>query len=192
MVQPSSENKHTMQEISSLCVFCGAQNNVPKKYLQMGAYLGEQLAKRSVRMVYGGGDCGVMGAAANATLKAGGEVTGVFPLSLRDLENEHASLTEIFIVESMHERKKKMFDLSDGFIVLPGGFGTMDEMFEILTWKQLQLHSKPLIIVNFDDYWTPLVQLMDNILAKGFARREHADLYQVVTTPDEVFAALAE
>lgn len=176
-----------MSSISSLCVFCGAQNAVPKHFLDMGAYLGEQLARRNIRLVYGGGDCGVMGAVANATMKAGGQVTGVFPRSLKNLENEHQSLTEIILVESMHERKKKMFDLSDGFIVLPGGFGTMDETFEILTWKQLQFHHKPLIIVNYNDYWNPLVQLMDNIISTGFARPENAGLYRVVSSPDEVF-----
>jgi uncharacterized protein (TIGR00730 family) len=179
-----------MSSISSLCVFCGAQNAVPKQFLEMGAYLGEQLAKRGIRLIYGGGDCGVMGAVANATMKAGGEVTGVFPRSLKNLENEHQALTEIILVESMHERKKKMFDLADGFIVLPGGFGTMDEMFEILTWKQLKFHEKPLIIVNYQNYWTPLVQLMDNIIATGFARPENALLYKVVSEVDEVFTKI--
>lgn len=179
-----------MKKIKSICVFCGAQNAVPKHFLEMGAYFGEMLARRDIRLIYGGGDCGIMGAVANACLKAGGEVTGVFPISLRNLENEHQSLTEIIIVESMHERKKKMFDLTDAFVVLPGGFGTMDEMFEILTWKQLQLHNKPLTIVNYEQYWEPLVKLMDNILAIGFARPENADLYEVVERLEDVFESL--
>lgn len=179
-----------MKAIQSICVFCGAQNAVPKHYLEMGAHFGEMLAKRGIRLIYGGGDCGVMGAVANATLAAGGEVTGVFPLSLRSLENEHTSLTEIIIVESMHERKKKMFDLTDAFVVLPGGFGTMDETFEILTWKQLKLHNKPLIIVNYEKYWEPLVRLMDNIIQIGFARPENAELYDVVDHADDVFNCL--
>lgn len=179
-----------MSQISSLCVFCGAQNAVPKHFLEMGAYFGEQLAKHNIRLIYGAGDCGIMGAVANATLKAGGHATGVFPRSLKNLENEHQSLTETILVESMHERKKKMFDLADGFVVLPGGFGTMDETFEVLTWKQLKFHDKPIIIVNYHHYWTPLIQLMDNIINIGFAKPENAQLYTVVTELDEVFNVL--
>ena len=179
-----------MKTIKSLCVFCGAQDNVAQHFLDMGARFGEHLAKNNVRMIYGGGDCGLMGAAANAALKNGGEVTGVFPLSLREMENEHQSLTEIIIVESMHERKKKMFDLTDAFVILPGGFGTMDEMFEIITWRQLLLHEKPVIIVNYRGYWDGLVALMDNILAEGFATPETRGLYQVVDKPSDVFLLL--
>ncbi len=177
--------------VKSVCVFCGAQNAVPKHFLDMGSYFGEQLAKQSLKLVYGGGDCGLMGATANATMANGGHVTGVFPISLRSLENEHKSLSEIVIVGSMHERKKLMFDMSDAFVVLPGGFGTMDELFEILTWKQLKLHDKPIIIVNYENYWAPLVTLMENIMLTGFAKRENAQLYKVVETPDEAIAALS-
>lgn len=176
-----------MTNIKSLCVFCGAQNNVPKHFLDMGAEFGKHLAKKNIRMIYGGGDCGLMGAAANASLDAGGKVVGVFPMSLKEIENEHQSLTEIIIVESMHERKKKMYDLTDAFVVLPGGFGTMDEMFEIITWKQLLLHEKPVIIVNYKGYWDHLVALMDNIVDNGFAKPETKLLYQVVDTPEDVF-----
>lgn len=177
--------------IRSLCVFCGAQNAVPKHFIDMGSYFGEEVAKRGIKLVYGGGDCGLMGAAANAAMKTGGHVTGVFPISLRSLENEHKSLSEIVIVGSMHERKKLMFDMSDAFVVLPGGFGTMDEMFEILTWKQLKLHEKPIIIVNYENYWSPLVTLMENIMLTGFAKRENAQLYKVVATPDEALSVLS-
>jgi hypothetical protein len=176
--------------VSSLCVFCGAQNDVDPKYFAMGAEFGRMLAEQKIRLVYGGGDCGVMGATANAVMQSKGEVTGVFPISLRTLENEHKGLTEIVIVGSMHERKKLMFDLSDAFIILPGGFGTMDEMFEILTWKQLKLHDKPVIIVNYQGYWDPLIALMDNIVNTGFARQETADIYRVVHEPRQVFEAI--
>lgn len=175
---------------SSLCVFCGAQNAVDPSYLAMGAQFGKMLAERNIKLVYGGGDCGLMGAVANATLKAGGHVTGVFPISLRNIENEHDHLSEIVIVGSMHERKKLMFDLSEGFIVLPGGFGTLDEMFEILTWRQLQLHEKPVVIVNYQGYWNPLITLMDNIIRERFARHETAAFYQVVEQPEQVFDLL--
>lgn len=180
-----------MSTIESLCVFCGAQNAVAKHFLDMGAWFGEEMARRNIKLVYGGGDCGLMGAVANSVMKGGGHVTGVFPISLRNIENEHQNLSEIVIVGSMHERKKLMFDLSQAFVILPGGFGTMDEMFEILTWKQLLLHDKPIIIINYKGYWDPLVALLQNILAKGFARPESAALFQIVNTPEEAFALLS-
>lgn len=179
-----------MTSPKSLCIFCGAQNAVDKQYLEMGAVMGRMLAERDIKMVYGGGDCGVMGAVANACMKSGGHVTGVFPIALRNIENEHENLSEIVIVGNMHERKKLMFDLSEGFVVLPGGFGTLDEMFEILTWRQLQIHEKPVVIVNYGGYWTPLINLMDNIVRTRFARIETASFYQVVDTPEQVFSVL--
>lgn len=179
-----------MSSIQSLCVFCGAQNAVDKKFIEMGAAFGKMMAQRNIRLVYGGGDCGLMGAVANAVMENNGHATGVFPISLRNLENEHKSLSEIVIVGSMHERKKLMFDLSQGFVVLPGGFGTMDEMFEILTWRQLQLHTRPTIIVNYEGYWDKLIALMDSIIQHRFARPETADFYQVVTQPEQVFGLL--
>jgi uncharacterized protein (TIGR00730 family) len=179
-----------MSSIQSVCVFCGAQNAVDKKYLDMGSRFGSMLAESKIRLVYGGGDCGLMGAVANSVMQGGGHATGVFPISLRNLENEHKSLSEIVIVGSMHERKKLMFDLSHAFVVLPGGFGTMDEMFEILTWRQLQLHEKPVIIVNYDGYWDKLIALMDNIIGTRFARAETSSFYQVVSTPEDAMEIL--
>lgn len=179
-----------MEKKKSVCVFCGASNNVPKKFLDIGAKFGEILAARDVTLVYGGGDCGVMGAVANSTMKHGGHATGVFPVSLRNLENEHQSLTEIIIVNTMHERKQLMFEKSDAFIVFPGGFGTMDEMFEIITWKQLQLHHKPVVIFNYQHYWDPLIALMDNIIDNGFARPEVAGYYNVVDRVEAILEVL--
>jgi uncharacterized protein (TIGR00730 family) len=174
----------------SVCVFCGASNAVAQKFLDIGAEFGQRLAKRDVTLIYGGGDCGVMGAVANATMKNGGHVTGVFPVSLRNIENEHQNLSEIIIVDTMHERKMGMFERSDAFIVFPGGFGTMDEMFEILTWKQLQLHNKPVIIFNYQGYWDPLIALMKNIIEQGFAKAEVATFYHVVTVVEEILDIL--
>ena len=179
-----------MTNKKSVCVFCGASNNVPKKFLDIGAEFGTMLAKRDITLVYGGGDCGVMGAVANATMKAEGRVTGVFPVSLRNIENEHQSLSEIIIVNTMHERKMAMFERSQAFVVFPGGFGTMDEMFEILTWKQLQLHDKPVIIFNYQGYWDPLIALMKNIIEVGFAKAEVTTFYHVVTELDEIMDVL--
>ena len=175
-----------MNPRKSVCVFCGASNNIPKKYFDIGEQFGKILAQRGITLVYGGGDCGVMGAVANSTMKAGGHVTGVFPVSLRNIENEHQNLTEIIIVNTMHERKQNMFERSDAFIVFPGGFGTMDEMFEILTWKQLLLHNKPVVIFNYEGYWDPLIALMKNIIETGFAKTEVATYYHVVTKIEDI------
>ena len=174
----------------SICVFCGASNNVDKKFLNIGAEFGQLLALRDVTLVYGGGDCGVMGAVANSTMKHGGYAIGVFPRSLRNIENEHQSLTEITIVDTMHERKQNMFERSDAFVVFPGGFGTMDEMFEILTWKQLMLHNKPVVIFNYQGYWDPLIALMKNIIECRFAKAEVATYYHVVDKLENIFDIL--
>ena len=179
-----------MTKKKSVCVFCGASNNVPQKFLDIGAKFGELMAARGVSLVYGGGDCGVMGAVANATLKKGGEATGVFPISLRNIENEHQSLSEIIIVNTMHERKQLMFERSDAFVIFPGGCGTMDEMFEIITWKQLQLHHKPIVIFNYEHYWDPLIALLNNIIDNGFAKPETAGYYTVVDRVEAVLEVL--
>ena len=179
-----------MKYPESVAVFCGASNDVAETHLNVGKELGEEFAKKDIRLVYGGGDCGVMGAIANAVLSNDGEVTGVFPKTLKDIEDEHESLSEIILVDTMHERKEIMYKRSKAFIILPGGFGTMDEMFEIITWKQLRLHSKPIIIFNHNGYWNHLVCLMDNIIAKGFARDEVATFYQVVDDLPSLMEAL--
>jgi uncharacterized protein (TIGR00730 family) len=170
----------------SLCVFCGAQNAVDAAHLSMGTQVGTAIAQSGLRLVFGGGDCGMMGAVANATMKAGGEAIGVFPHHLRTHEAEHTGLTETIIVGSMHERKKLMFDLSDMFAILPGGFGTMDEMFEILTWRQIGLHEKPVFIFNHLGYWNPLIAMMEHIIEQRFAKPINREFYQVVETLDEL------
>lgn len=179
-----------MSKKKSVCVFCGASNDVAKKFLDIGADFGKLLAARDITLVYGGGDCGIMGAVANSTMKHDGHVTGVFPVSLRNIENEHQSLTEIIIVNTMHERKQLMFERSDAFIVFPGGFGTMDEMFEILTWKQLLLHEKEIVIFNYQGYWDPLIALMHSIIENGFAKPETATYFHVVTELEQIIDVL--
>ena len=174
----------------SVAVFCGASNNVSKSRLDVGKELGEEFAKHDIRLVYGGGDCGVMGAIANGTMDNGGQVTGVFPKTLKDMEDEHESLSEIIVVDTMHQRKEIMYKRSNAFVILPGGFGTMDEMFEIITWKQLRLHNKPIIIFNHKGYWNHLVSLMDNIIAKGFAKKEVHSFYEVVDDLPSLMEAL--
>ncbi len=176
----------------SVCVFCGAQNAVPQAYLEAGREFGQRLAENNLALVYGGGDCGVMGAVANAVLFHDGWVTGVFPENLRQLEQEHHALSKIIIVDSMHTRKEIMYRKSDMFVIFPGGFGTMDEMFEIITWRQLRLHNKPIIIFNQNGYWDHLVSLMENIIETGFAREETYSFYKVVSTLDELMEYIGQ
>lgn len=175
--------------ISAVCVFCGAQNAVDDIYKEVGRKLGEKIAKSGKKLVYGGGDCGIMGAVANATLAHNGHAIGVFPRSLRNLEEEHHSLSEIHIVDTMHERKQLMYEKSDVFVALPGGCGTLDELFEILTWKQLGLHTKRIIIFNYKGYWDHLVKMLDVMLELKFARAETRAMYEVMDTLEELYAA---
>lgn len=181
--------QHTSNK-TSICVFCGAQNNVDPRHLEVGRQLGTHLAEAGYRMVFGGGDCGMMGAVADAAMESGGEVIGVFPEHLKSFEAEHTGITETIIVGSMHERKKMMFDLSDAFAILPGGFGTMDEMFEILTWRQIGLHDKPVFIFNHLDYWDPLLHMMQHIIGEGFAKPVNHTYYTAVQTLDELIHSL--
>lgn len=171
-----------------VCCFCGAQNAVPQPFLDAGTQLGKRMAQNYIALIYGGGDSGVMGAVANAVMAGGGWVTGIIPESLRDIESEHQQLSKLVVVDSMHTRKELMYRKSDIFAILPGGFGTMDEMFEILTWKQIALHNKPIVIFNQDGYWDHLIALMDVIIATGFARPETRKLYDVVHTVEELIA----
>ena len=166
--------------MQALCVFCGAQNDVPEAHLNIAGQVGKAIADADKTLVFGGGDCGLMGRTANGTLDAGGKVIGVFPRHMRAIEKEHRELTELHFVDTMHERKQMMYDKSDAFLILPGGCGTMDEMFEILTWRQIELHEKPIIIFNHLGYWDHLIALLDNIIANGFARPETRGMFEVV------------
>ncbi len=178
------------QRIQSVCVFCGAQNAVPKQHLDMAREFGGDLAKNQIQLVYGGGDCGLMGAVANGALEQGGKVLGVFPRSLGRIEVEHQGLSEMHFVDSMHERKQIMYDNADTFVVLPGGFGTMDEMFEVITWRQIKIHEKDVIIYNHEGFWDPLIKLLDHMIDLRFAREETRTFYTVVNTKEELYALL--
>jgi uncharacterized protein (TIGR00730 family) len=183
----------TKEEIKKfICVFCGAQNAVPQKHLDAGTTFGLEMAKRGLGLVYGGGDCGVMGAVANAVLEGDGWVTGVFPEHLRAIEEEHKHLSETVIVENMHSRKQLMYKRSDAFVIFPGGFGTMDETFEILTWKQIGLHDKPIIIFNHEGYWDHLVALFENIIDTGFATKATRGIYEVIDTMDALLKRMEQ
>jgi hypothetical protein len=152
--------------------------------------LGRLLAEQGIRLVYGGGRIGLMGVVAQAVMRHGGQVTGVIPDFLMKLEVGHTGVTDLVVVDSMHERKRRMFELSDGFVVLPGGLGTLDETFEIVTWKQLRQHSKPVVILTTGGYWTPFADLVRAIVAGGFAHPAINDLFSLVESADDVVPAL--
>ncbi|MFM9889086.1 MAG: TIGR00730 family Rossman fold protein [Rickettsiales bacterium] len=176
--------------MNSICVFCGAQNAVAEEYKTMAHQLGLDMARAGKQLVYGGGDCGLMGAVANGTLEGGGKAIGVFPRSLGRIEVEHKGLTTMHMVDSMHERKQIMYDHADVFVILPGGFGTLDEMFEVITWRQIGIHEKSVIIFNHNGYWNHLLALMDNIIASSFAKPINRTFYTVVDTKAELYALL--
>lgn len=179
-----------MMKIASLCVFCGSKVGLDPLFRQAATQLGRSMAERGVRLVYGGGRIGLMGVLADAVLGHGGLVTGVIPSFLEDLEVENRDVTELVITASMHERKQRMFELADGFVSLPGGLGTFDETIEIVTWKQLQLHQKPVVLVNVGGYFEPFRRLVAAAIRTGFAHPAVAELFTVVDGVDEVFAAL--
>ncbi|MBP2312605.1 TIGR00730 family Rossman fold protein [Azospirillum soli] len=179
-----------MKAPKSVCVYCGSSSRVADLHKDTAHALGEGLARRDIQLVYGGGRVGLMGIVADAALGAGGSVVGIIPEHIQSAEVEHTGLTELHVVDSMHTRKRMMMERSDAFVVLPGGLGTMDETFEVLTWKQLRLHDKPIVIVDVDGYWRPLLGLIDHMIAQGFAQTGHRALFTVVNEADEVFDAL--
>lgn len=159
--------------LNSICVYCGSSAGARPIYAEAAQAVGRILAEQELRLVYGGGRVGLMGILADAALAAGGTVVGVIPRSLADKEIAHAGLTELHVVGSMHERKMLMADLADGFIALPGGFGTLEEFCEVLTWAQLGLHRKPCGLLNVAGFYDPLLALLDHAAAEGFVRAEH-------------------
>ena len=181
-----------MRNIRRLCVYCGSSGAVDKQYREAATELGARLAAAEIGLVYGGGRVGLMGLLADAALAGGGDVTGIIPSRLRDAELAHRGATELVVVDSMHERKRLMAEKADAFAILPGGIGTLDEMFEIVSWKQLELHGKPIFLVDIGGYWSPLRALLEHIVAKGFARPETRNLVQVVPTVAGLMASLGE
>jgi uncharacterized protein (TIGR00730 family) len=174
----------------SLCVYCSSSDTIPNGHRKCARKLGQLLAKNDIHMVTGGGHVGLMGETADAALAAGGEVTGIVPHFIKRLELVHRGLTRLIEVESMHERKQKMFDMSDAFAALPGGLGTLDETFEIITWKHLGLHNRPIFLIEAGGYWKPFHNLFEHMIATGYARQGCRDLYTVATNPEQVIAAL--
>lgn len=173
-----------------VCVFCGSSDGSSPVYLEAARRLGEEISRRGLGLVYGGGKVGLMGAVADAALAAGGEVVGVMPDALISREIGHEGLTELHVVGSMHERKKLMADLSDGFVALPGGYGTLEEFLEVLSWARLSIHEKPCALLDVDGYWEPLIALFDRGVSEGFVLPDHRSLVLTREDPGEVLDAL--
>ncbi len=177
--------------MKSVCVFCGSALGQRPAYVHAARELGAEAAKRGVRVVYGGANVGLMGELANAALEAGGEVLGVIPTFLAQREIEHRGLTQLIEVGSMHERKNLMASHADAFISLPGGFGTLDELFEMLTWSQIGLHHKPSALLNVDGYYDQLLAFLDTAREAGLVRSEHLAVLQVARDAKGVLDLLA-
>ena len=171
--------------MNTICVYCGSNVGSKPVYAERAMALGDRIAKEGLALVYGGGNVGLMGVVADAVLAAGGEVVGVIPQQLVDWEVAHRGVTRLEVVNSMHERKARMFDLSDAFVALPGGFGTLDEMFEMLTWRQLGLGDKPCAFLDVDGFYAPLMQMLDRMVAERFL---HADQRQDLWHGDDLGA----
>jgi len=169
-----------------ITVFCGSSSGTEENYTEQAALLGKTLAKQNIELVYGGANVGLMGAVADGVLNNGGKAIGVLPDFLRSKEIAHKQLTELILVETMHERKTKMNDLCDGVIALPGGFGTMDELFEMLTWAQLGLHKKPIALLNIDGYFDALIVFTQTMVDKGLLKEINQQMLLVSDSIDEL------
>jgi uncharacterized protein (TIGR00730 family) len=174
-----------------ICVFCGSSAGRSPAYAAAARDLGAHLARRGIGLVYGGGNVGLMGIVADAVVAEGGETVGVIPRSLVDRELAHAHLTELVVVDTMHERKQRMHDLSDAFIAMPGGFGTLDELFEALTWAQLGMHAKPVGLLDVDGFWQPLRALVDRQVSELFVRPHHAGMLLCADAPQTLLDQFA-
>ena len=174
-----------MNDIKNVCVYSASSTKIDKKYFDAAEDLGRLLAKNEINLINGAGCLGLMKAVADATLEDGGTVTGVIPHFMVEQGWHHKGLTKLIETENMHERKQLMADLSDGVIALPGGCGTLEELLEIITWKQLALYLKPIVILNIDGFFNPLLEMLDRAIDENFMRTEHGNIWQVATTPEE-------
>lgn len=177
--------------IESLCVYCGSSSGRDPKHREIARCLGAAIALRGIRLVYGGSHLGLMGELAESVLLNGGEVTGIVPELLVEKEAAHRGLKDLRVVGSMHERKALMAALSDGFIAMPGGYGTLDELCEMLTWAQIGSHQKPIVLLNSDGYFNHLIRFFEHAVFEGFLRDTHFQMLRVASTVPEAFAALS-
>jgi hypothetical protein len=176
--------------ISSVTVYCSSSRKVPKAYFDEASTLGAGLARRKIGLVFGGGHAGLMGQTADAVMQAGGTVRGIIPRFLEEREVAHYGITELHVVETMHERKMMLTDWADAFVVLPGGFGTLDEFMEILTWKHLGHHIKPIILLNTDGFWDQLLRFFERIASENMVGSNYESYYHVCSTAEEILALI--
>ena len=179
-----------MNQIHSVCVYSASSTKIASVYFEAAEKLGSLLAKQHIRLINGAGSIGLMRSVADAVLENGGEVTGVIPHFMVEQNWHHTGLTELIEVTSMHERKQKMAKLSDGIIALPGGCGTLEELLEIITWKQLGLYLNPIIILNVNGFFDPLLEMLERAIEENFMRRQHGDIWKVARTPEEAVELL--
>lgn len=179
-----------MKQIEHVCVYCGSSSRVADVYKDAARDLGKLIAAEGWNVVYGGGRVGLMGLVADSALEAGARVVGIIPAHIQQREIEHTDLTELHIVDSMHIRKQMMVDKSDAFVILAGGLGTLDEFFELLTWKQLGLHDKPVVVVNINGYWDKMLAAIAHIADIGFMRDEDRGLFTVVDRLEDIPGAI--
>jgi len=176
--------------IDSVCVFCGSHNGAQPEYMAAARHLGQCLAEQNLQLVYGGARVGLMGVIADSVLAEGGQVTGVIPEQLAERELAHRELTKLHVVTGMHQRKQLMADLSDAFIAMPGGMGTLEELFEALTWTQLGIHAKPSGVLNILGYYDGLMAFLDHQASEGFLKPEHRQLLHASDNPQELLQQL--
>ena len=176
--------------LKAVCVFCGAKSGASPVFQEAAAHLGRTLAERGLTLVYGGGKVGLMGVVANAALAAGGEVIGIIPQSLKTAELGHTGCTRLEVVDGMHARKARMAELADAFIALPGGLGTLEELFEVWTWGQLGYHAKPMGLLEVDGFYAQLEGFLDHLVAQGFVAAPHRAMLQVEDSPNALLDAL--
>ncbi len=176
--------------MKSVCVYTGASLSVPKEYHESAVAVGKIIATTGYQLVYGAGNTGLMGTVSSAVVDNGGHVLGITTKQLADVEKVNTTISEVRIVENMHLRKNMMFENSDIFLILPGGFGTLDEFFEVVTWKQLEIHRHPILIYNYNGYWEPLKKLFESMKKVGFIKQNHIDMVTFINNEKELLTLL--
>lgn len=176
--------------IKKVCVYCSSSSKIDKQYIEAGKDLGRILAKHNLELVYGGGSVGLMGVLADTVLENGGKVIGVIPEFMCEVEWQHKGITELILTKTMHDRKEKMAQMADAIVALPGGCGTLEELLEIITWKQLGIHSLPIVIVNTNNYYKHLIAQLQQSADEMFMRPEHLKMWQVINSPEELIEAI--
>lgn len=179
-----------MNNIKSVTIYCASSTQIDERYFEAARRLGALLAQKDIRVINGAGNIGLMRAISDATLEAGGKVTGIIPAFMVEQGWQHQGLSELRITDTMHERKQLMADLSDGIIALPGGCGTLEELLEVITWKQLGLYIHPIVILNTEGYYDALIEMLQHAVNERFMRQQHKDIWQIANTPEEAVELL--